>query len=84
MDATEQCAVLNHLSDAPAVTTVEELLADIEDPKSFYNDLSRTVSRVYGAHSLCHFSGSSQTSLWSTIKRYGRNTTLSFSCLPMS
>ena len=53
MDATEQCAVLNHLRDAPAVTTVVELLADIDDPKTFYNDLSRTVSRVYGAHSLC-------------------------------
>ena len=35
------------------MTTVVELLADIDDPKTFYNDLSRTVSRVYGAHSLC-------------------------------
>ena len=52
MVATEQCAVLNHLSDAPAVTTVEELLADIEDPKSFYNDLSRSLEGLQ-AHSLC-------------------------------
>ena len=53
MDATEQCAVLNRLRDVPAVTTVVELLADVNDPKTFYNDLSCTVSRVYGAHSLC-------------------------------
>ena len=53
MDAIEQCAVLNHLRDAPAVTTVVELLADIDDPRTFYNDLSRPVSRVYRAHSIC-------------------------------
>ena len=83
MDATEQCAVLNHLRDAPAVTTVVELLADIDDPKTFYNDLSRTVSRVYRPTRSASFSGNSQASLWSNFKRYGRNTTLSFSCLPM-
>ena len=59
MDATEQCAVLNHLRDAPAVTTVVELLADIDDPKTFYND-PHSLEGLRGPLALPAFQGASK------------------------